>query len=205
MARNEIRPGGTLMATTADVVGYDWRLRRDGRPGRPRDCRPRECDGDRAGVRTAGSHCGCAPGSLLLAVADLDEIYSGTVYLSVPLLNDIIQVGAGGKLATGTIQVSKTPTTVTVRRTDSRPIQAQILHEHPGYAGPTVRTTVFEEPVNCLRLQRISAWHGPRLWLATEAVHADRHQDFQQFVRTIATFGLAKQRTMSGHEKHRRP
>jgi hypothetical protein len=184
MARNEIRPGGTLMATTADVVGYDWRLRRDG---------------------TAGSHCGCAPGSLLLAVADLDEIYSGTVYLSVPLLNDIIQVGAGGKLATGTIQVSKTPTTVTVRRTDSRPIQAQILHEHPGYTGPTVRTTVFEEPVNCLRLQRISAWHGPRLWLATEAVHAGRHQDFPQFVRTIATFGLAKQRTMSGHEKHRRP
>jgi hypothetical protein len=86
------------MATTADVIGYDWRLARDGHPGRPRDCRPRECDGDRGGVRIAGSHCGCAPGSLFLAVAGLDEIFSGTVYLSVPLLNDIIQIGAGGKL-----------------------------------------------------------------------------------------------------------
>ena len=40
-----------------------------------------------------------------------------------------------------------------------------------------------------------------RLWLATEAVRVDRHQDLQRFVRTIATFGLAKQREMSGHEK----
>jgi hypothetical protein len=68
-----------------------------------------------------------------------------------------------------------------------------------------VRTTVFDEPVNCLSLQRISSGHGPQLWLATEAVHVDRQQDLQQFVRTIATFGLAKQRKMSGHEKHRCP
>jgi hypothetical protein len=169
------------MASTTEVIGYDWPVPHD------------------------GSRCGCAPGSLPLAVADLDEICSGTVYLSVPLVNDIIQVGAGGRLATGTIQVSKTPTTVTVRRTDGRPIQVEILHEHQGYTGPTVRTMVFDEPVNCLRLQRISSGHGPQFWLATEAVHVDRQQDLQQFVRTIATFGLAKQRKMSGREKHRRP
>lgn len=175
------------MATTAEVVRYDTA-----------DCR--ECDDDRGGVRVAGSHCGSAPDSLLVAAADLDEMSSGTVYLSVPLLNDIIQVGAGGNLTTGTIQVSKTPTSVTVRRTDGRSIQAQILHERPGYTGPTVRTKVFHEPVNCLRLQRISSGDGPRLWLATEAVHVDRHQDLQQFVSTIATFGLAKQRNMSGQD-----
>jgi len=179
------------MATTADIIGYE--------------CRRRKCDDGRRGARIAGSPCGCAPGSLLLAAADLDEIYSGTVYLSVPLLNDIIQVGAGGHLATGTIQVSKTPTTVTVRRTDGRPMQAQILHEHRGYSGPTVRTTVFPEPVNCLRLQQIGSCDGSRLWRASEAVHVDRHQDLQQFVITIATFGLAKQRKISGQEKHRRP
>ena len=144
-------------------------------------------------------------GSPLLAVPSLDEICSGTLYLSVPLLNDMIQVGAGGNLATATIRVSKTPATVTVRRTDGRPIQAQILHEHPGYTGPTVRTKVFDEPVNCLRLQRIGSCDGPRLWLATEAVRVDRHQDLQQFVKTIATFGLAKQREMSGHEKGPNP
>jgi hypothetical protein len=193
-------PGGALMATSANVIGYDWRVQRDGRTRRPRDCRLRECDDDRGGTRIAGSHCGCAPVSLPLAVADLGEICSGTVYLSVPLLNDIIQVGAGGKLATGTIQVSKTPFTVTVRRTDGRPIQAEILHEHQGYTGPAVRAKVFEEPVNCLSLQRISSGHGP-LWLAAEAVHVDRRHDLQQFVNTIATFGLAKQRKMSGREK----
>jgi len=194
------------MTTTTKVIRHERRLHRDTRPGCPHDgdtadCR--ECDDDRGGVRIAGSH-GCAPGPLPLAAADLDEIYSGTVYLSVPLLNDIIQVGAGGNLATGTIQVSKTPTTVAVRRTDGKPIQAQILHEHQGYIGPTVRTKVFREPVNCLRLQRIRSGEGHRLWLATEAVHVNRHQDLQQFVNTIATFGLAKQRKMSDHEKHRR-
>jgi hypothetical protein len=127
------------------------------------------------------------------------------VYLSVPLLNDIIQVGARGNLTTGTIRVSKTPTTATVRRTDGKPLQAQILHEHPGYIGPTVRTKVFREPVNCLRLQRIRSGDGHRLWLATEAVHVDRHQDLQQFVNTIATFALAKQRKMSGDEKPSSP
>jgi hypothetical protein len=193
------------MATTASVIGYDRRLQRDGRQGRPRERRPPECDGDRGGVRIAGSHCGCASGPLLLAVADLNEICSGTVYLSVPLLNDIILLGAGGKLTTGTIQVSKTPTTVTVRRTDGRPIQAQILHDHPGYTGPTVRTKVFDEPVNCLRLQRITSCDGSGRWLATEAVHVDRHQDLERFVKTIATFGLAKQRNMSGPLTHRRP
>jgi len=193
------------MATTAEVIGYDGRLRRDGRQGRPPDRRLRECDRDRGGVRIAGSHCGCASGSPLLAAADLNEICSGTVYLSVPLLNDIIQVGAGRMLTTGTIQVSKTPTTVTVRRTDGRAIQAQILHDHPGYTGPTVRTKVFDEPVNCLRLQRITSCDGSKRWLATEAVHVDRHQDLERFVKTIATFGLAKQRNMSGRVAHRRP
>jgi len=142
---------------------------------------------------------------LLLVAADLDEMRSGTVCLSVPLRNDIIQVGAGGELTSSTIQVSKTPTTVAVRRTDGRPIQAQILHDHPGYTGPTRRTTVFDEPLNCLRLQRITSCDGAGLWLATAVVHPDRRQDLEQFVKTIATFGLAKQRTISGHVEHRRP
>jgi hypothetical protein len=195
------------MATTGIVIGHERQLYRDARPGPARDrdtADRRECSDDRGGVRIAGSRCGCAPGSLLLTVADLDEIYSGTVYLSVPLSNDVIQVGAGGILTTGRIEVSKTPTTVTVRRTDGRPIQAEILHEYPGYSGPTVRRKVFDEPVNCLILQRISSGDGPRLWLAAQAVHVDRQQDLQQFVHTIATFGLAKQRKMAGHQKHPR-
>lgn len=143
-------------------------------------------------------HRWCAPGSHALAVADLDEIDSGTVYLSVPLVNDVILVGAGGDLSTDTIQVSKTPTSLTVRRTDGRPLQAQILHEHQGYTGPTVRTDVFDEPLDCLSLELMRSADGRLAWFATEAMHVDRHQDLQQFVHTIATFGLAKQRAMAG-------
>jgi len=126
--------------------------------------------------------------------ADLDEMLCGTIHLSVPLLDDIIQVGIGGNVAMGTIQVSKTPATVTVRRTDGKPIQAQILHEHQGYSGPTVRTNVFHTPVDCLRLEQLSTADGPRPWVAAETVHVNRDQDLRQFIVTIATFGLAKQR-----------
>lgn len=140
----------------------------------------------------------CAPGSHGLAAADLDEMDSGTVYLSVPLVNDVIVVGAGGDLSTGTIQVSKTPISLTVRRTDGTPLQAQILHEHQGYTGPTVRTNVFHEPLDCLSLELMRSADGRLAWFATEAMHTDRQQDLQQFVKTIATFGLAKQRATAG-------
>ena len=119
---------------------------------------------------------------------------SGTIYLSVPLLDDVIQVGIGGNVATATIQVVKCPTSVAVRRTDGAPMQAQILHEHPGYAGPTVRTKVFRAPVDCLRLERRGSEHGQNLWFPTEMAHVNRGQDLSRFVATIATFGLAKQR-----------
>ena len=139
----------------------------------------------------------CAPASLAIVSADLDEMDSGTIYLSVPLLDDVIQVGIGGNVATATIKVSKTPTTVTVLRTDGTPMQAQILHEHQGYTGPTVRTKVFHTPVDCLRLEQRGSENGPSLWFPTETVHVNRAQDLRQFVVTIATFGLAKQRRVS--------
>jgi hypothetical protein len=122
---------------------------------------------------------------------------SGTIYLSVPLLDDVIQVGIGGNVATATIQVSKTPTTVTVRRTDGAPMQAQILHEHRGYAGPTMRTNVFRTPVDYLTLEQRVSQNGPSLWFPAETEHVNRGQDLSRFVATIATFGLAKQRQAS--------
>jgi len=122
---------------------------------------------------------------------------SGTIQLSVPLLDNAIQVGIGGNVATATIQVSKTATTVTVRRTDGAPMQVQILHEHRGYTGPTVRTNVFRTPVDCLRLERRVTANGPSRWFPAETVRVNRRQDLSRFVATIATFGLAKQRQVS--------
>lgn len=138
-----------------------------------------------------------APASMAVVSADLDEIDSGTIYLRVPLLDDVIQVGIGGDVATATIQVTKTPTTVTVRRTDGAPMQAQILHEHQGYAGPTRRTNVFRTPVDCLRLEQRVSENGASHWFPAETMHVNRGQDLSRFVVTIATFGLAKQHQAS--------
>jgi hypothetical protein len=126
--------------------------------------------------------------------AELDEMRCGQIYLSVPLLHDVIQVGARGELASATIEVSRTATSLAVRRMDRRRLQAQILHEKPGYAGPTVRTTVFREPVEVLYLEIADGDEGSRRWFAAGGVRVDRQRDLEQFVRTIATFGLAKQR-----------
>ena len=139
-------------------------------------------------------HRRCTPACLAIKSADLDEIDSGTIYLSVPLLHDAIQVGIGGDVATATIQVVKSSASVTVRRTDGAPMQVQILHEHRGYTGPTVRTKVFRSPVDCLVLERRGIEHGQNLWFPTEMAHVDRGEDLSRFVATIATFGLAKQR-----------
>lgn len=46
------------MATSANVIGYYWRMQRDGRTRRPRDCRLRECDDDRGGTRIAHRNVG---------------------------------------------------------------------------------------------------------------------------------------------------
>ena len=136
----------------------------------------------------------CAPACLAIESTDLDEMQSGTIHLSVPLLNDVIQVGIGGDADTATIRVSKSATTFTVRRTDGAPMQSQILHEHLGYAGLTVRTEVFRTPVNCLRLERRGSEDGPSLWFPTGSIHLNRGEDLERFVLTIARFGLAKQR-----------
>jgi hypothetical protein len=125
--------------------------------------------------------------------ADLDQIDSGTIHLSVPLVDDVIQVGLGGKYLTGTIRVSKSATVVTVRRVDGQPIQVRILRDQPECPEPVTPPAVFREPVDCLTLERSGA-DGRGLWRPRCDGRVRRHRDLQQFVNTIATFGLAKQR-----------
>lgn len=124
----------------------------------------------------------------------ISEMSTGTVLLSVPLLDDVIQVGADGPLATGTLEVAKTPSTMVVRRTDGRRLQAQILQQHAG--GSSSRTPVFLEPVWSLRLRRMPRAVAPELWLVLPAVHIRRQPDLFQLLETITAFGLAKQRRL---------
>ena len=59
------------------------------------------------------------------AVADL---HPGIVRLSVPLKDDVIQVGTADRQTTATLELTKTPSAMVVRRTDGRALQAEILH-----------------------------------------------------------------------------
>ncbi|WP_029114578.1 hypothetical protein [Mycobacterium sp. URHB0044] len=130
---------------------------------------------------------------------DLDEMYCGTVYLTVPIVDDIIQVGIGGDFATAVLRVSIDPSVVTVRRLDGKAMQVHILRESTDRAAQRRLTGayVFTDPVTRVRLTRAAVSEGGQLWEASGTACVDRHQDFRQFVYTIARFGLAKQRRLA--------
>ncbi len=117
---------------------------------------------------------------------------TGVILLSVPLLDDVIQVGAGGALATGTIEVAKTPSAMVVRRADGRPLQAHILRQCG--EGSASRTPVFREPVRFLRLRCVPYAEAPARWVVLPGVRIRWQPDLFQLIETITAFGLAKQR-----------
>jgi hypothetical protein len=124
---------------------------------------------------------------------DLAELRCGTMYLSVPVVDDVIQVGIGGDFATTILRVSIDPMAVTVWRLDGHAMQVHILRDGQE------STDVFCEPVRRLRMERTSISDGRQLWEASSTAYVDRQQDLRQFVYTIARFGLAKQRRMATH------
>jgi hypothetical protein len=120
-----------------------------------------------------------------LCVPDLDELRPGVIRLTVPLVDDVIQIGLGGRYRTSAVDVVKGPALLTLRRTDGRPLQAQIVRDEP--------VTVLRAPVPHLTLRRARSG----LWTAPRSVPVGRVADLEQLVRTVATFGLAKQRAVA--------
>lgn len=116
---------------------------------------------------------------------------TGSIRLTVPLVDDIIQIGVSGKLATTTIEVAKTPATITVRRADGKPLQVQICDA--GGGEPTDRRNVFQTPIDSLRLLRVPAFRGAGLWIVTRGGRIRSRAEIIQLVRTIIAFGSAKQ------------
>jgi hypothetical protein len=121
----------------------------------------------------------------------VDEIHDGTVLLSVPVVDDVIQVGAGGALLVRTIEVVKSPTAMVVRRTDGVALQAEILHQRDGES--PLRMQVFIAPVEALQLRCGQDSTGSRCWTLHPGAHIRRPVDLDQLVETIAAFGVAKQ------------
>ncbi len=126
--------------------------------------------------------------------AGLDEMFYGSVYLSVPLLDDTIQVGVGGDLATATIVVTRSSAALSVRRADGTPMQVQIHHEQQGCPGATVRRDVFRRPVHSLHLRRVAGGDGNGRWLVVGMRDEPRRSELAQFIATVARFALTKQR-----------
>ena len=122
----------------------------------------------------------------------VDALHTGIVHLSVPFIDYVIQVGTGDRLTIGTIELTKTPSAMVVRRTDGRALQAEILHEREN--GPPRRMRVFTEPVPSLRLRCVPGPDGSRCWTVCPGGPIRSQPDLNQLVITIAAFGLAKQR-----------
>jgi hypothetical protein len=122
----------------------------------------------------------------------LDRIRRGTIELSVPLRDDVIQVAARGDGETeiGRIRVAKGRETVTVIRVDGKPIQVDITTDQTC----TTTTRVFCEPVRELRFRRSRDAEGQPSWCTEgDDVLFVHQQSVKQFADTIATFAVRKQ------------
>jgi hypothetical protein len=127
----------------------------------------------------------------MFASDGLDRMRRGTIELSVPLRDDVIQVAARGDddTAIGRIRVTKGRDTVTVVRVDGKPIQVDITVSAPEC---TTTTRVFRAPVPELRFSRTHDADGRPRWCA-EGYRFANEQGVTQFADTIATFALRKQ------------
>lgn len=129
----------------------------------------------------------------MFASDGLDRMRCGTIELSVPLRDDVIQVAAraDGETEIGRIRVGKGPRTVTVIRVDGKPIQVDITVDGPEH---TTTTRVFRAPVQELRFRRTRDPRGRPRWCAEgQDVRFAHRQGIKQFADTIATFAVRKQ------------
>lgn len=113
----------------------------------------------------------------------LDEMACGTVELSVPLRDGVIQIGAGGHADVGRIRVAKERRAITVVRVDGRPMQVDIV------ADTQSSIRVFAVPVPVLRLERSES----RWSVVGRSVEAHRLSDVKRFADVVGTFAVAKQ------------
>ena len=129
-----------------------------------------------------------------------DEIRCGTLELSVPLKDDVIQVGARDAPGQGMIRVRKRRRTATVKRIDGKPLQVAIVHQPdtsttaPAHTLLTV-THVFHRPVQTLRLKRRRNAARDTWGVKVAQANLTDPQHLKRFVDVIGTFGSAKQRS----------
>ncbi len=126
-----------------------------------------------------------------------DEIGCGTITLSVPLKDDVIQMGVRNSPDRGTLRVHKGLRTATVERTDGVRLQAEIVLASEMPAGspeqdPPTLAAVFHQPVQNLRLRRLRH-KGILGWeIAATLAELCDPAHVAQFINVIGAFGAAK-------------
>ena len=120
----------------------------------------------------------------------VDQLFTGTVYLRVPLLDNAIQVGTCLSLPVATIALRKTASAAQVCRTDGTPLRVQIVNV--GADRSTTRADVFIAPPDVLRLRRTRLSDGTQWWVVAD-VPGCRACDVLQLIETIISFAIAKQ------------
>lgn len=118
----------------------------------------------------------------------LDQLRRGTTRLTVPLVDDVVQVGIGGDFETTAVAVTVTATSLRVRRVDGGRLQVHIVEGWSDVSAPGVAIPVFAEPVDVVMLERCDG-----RWGAGAGLRAVRLADLDRFVGTLARFALAKQ------------
>lgn len=138
----------------------------------------------------------CSP---ILLAADLagllDQLRLGTTGLTVPLVDDVVQVGIGGDFETATLVVTVTSESIRARRADGGRLQVHIVEDWADVTAPGVAFPVFDEPVKELVLER----RGGR-WAFGPGMCA-RRSELDRFVGTLTRFALAKQFRVGGFDQ----
>jgi len=126
----------------------------------------------------------------------LNDMCGGTIELSVPLRDDVVQIGAGGDVDVGRIRVSNAAGSITVVRVDGRPIQVEVV------TGDGLATRVFCAPVPRVLLVRFVDPTGRARWQPSGAAAQVRRASLlKQFADVLGTFVTAKQ---SDHQHSQR-
>lgn len=135
----------------------------------------------------------CSPA---VGTADLDRLVDqlgpGTLHLTVPLVDDAVQVGIGGDFATTILVVAVTASTVWVRRLDGGPLQVHLVEGWRSASAPGVVTPIFDAPVEAAMFERCGTHWISRPRLSARAAELDR------FVGTLVRFALAKHGRATG-------
>ena len=132
---------------------------------------------------------GVPDGPLLIVSELFDVIRCGTITLSVPLRDDVIQMGVRDSPDRGLLRVNKGHHTATVERTDGKPLQAMIVHTPDTTTGKQSRTVVFRRPVPRLLLTR-RRHNGRDAWeVAVAPAECCDPAFVAAFINVIGAFG----------------